>query len=116
MLDEGKNNITEKEKEHILEIYKQSLKKSYKLENSILKFIKIITISMGIVFGTTVILILITSKLIDNATCIWAILIGYAVLIIGIFILALIAMSRNRKNEVIEDILKKAYGVSDVQS
>lgn len=78
MSDERKNNISEKEKEDILEIYKQCLKKSYKLKENILKSIKIITLSMEIIVGVVVILSLITIKLkLIHMIYIWIVLIGF---------------------------------------
>lgn len=117
MSDERKNNISEKEKEDILEIYKQCLKKSYKLKENILKSIKIITLSMEIIVGVVVILSLITIKLI-HMICIWIILIGFAILIIVILSMALITITKimNKKYEVIEDLVKEAYGISDGQA
>ena len=102
MSDERKNNISEKE--DILEIYKQSLKKSYKLKENILKSIKIITLSMEIIVGVVAILSLITIKLINMKICIWKILIGFAIVIM------------NKKYEVIEELVKEAYGISDGQA
>lgn len=117
MSDERKNNISEKEKEDILEIYKQCLKKSYKLKENILKSIKIITLSMEIIVGVVVILSLITIKLI-HMICIWIILIGFAILIIVILSMALITITKimNKKYEVIEELVKEAYGISDGQA
>lgn len=117
MSDERKNNISEKEKEDILEIYKQCLKKSYKLKENILKSIKIITLSMEIIVGVVVILSLITIKLI-HMICIWIILIGFAILIIVILSIALITITKimNKKYEVIEELVKEAYGISDGQA
>ena len=102
MSDELKNNISEKE--DILEIYKQSLKKSYKLKENILKSIKIITLSMEIIVGVVAFLSLITIKLINMKICIWKILIGFAILIIAILSMALITIIviMNKKYEVIE--------------
>ena len=116
MSDERKNNISEKE--DILEIYKQSLKKSYKLKENILKSIKIITLSMEIIVGVVAILSLITIKLINMNICIWKILIGFAILIIAILSMALITIIviMNKKYEVIEELVKEAYGISDGQA
>lgn len=118
MSDERKNNISEKEKEDILEIYKQSLKKSYKLKENILKSIKIITLSMEIIVGVVVILSLIIIKLIHMKICIWTILIGFAILIIAILSMALKTITEimDKKNEVIEELVKEAYGISDGQA
>lgn len=118
MSDERKNNISQKEKEDILEIYKQCLKKSYKLKENILKSIKIITLSMGIIVGVVVILSLIIIKLIHIKICIWIILIGFAILIIAILSMALITITKimNKKYEVIEELVKEAYGISDGQA
>ena len=117
MSDEQKNNISEKEKEDILEIYKQCLKKSYQLKENILKSIKIITLSMEIIVGVVVILSLITIKLI-HMICIWIILIGFAILIIVILSKALKTITEimNKKYEVIEELVKEAYGISDGQA
>lgn len=118
MSDEQKNNISEKEKEDILEIYKQCLKKSYKLKENILKSIKIITLSIEIIVGVVAILSLITIKLIHMKICIWTILIGFAILIIAILSMALITITKimNKKYEVIEELVKEAYGISDGQA
>ena len=119
MSDEQKNNISEKEKEDILEIYKQCLKKSYKLKENILKSIKIITLSMEIIVGVVVILSLITIKLkLMHMICIGIILIGFAILIIAILSMALITIIviMNKKYEVIEELVKEAYGISDGQA
>lgn len=118
MLDERKNNISEKEKEDILEIYKQCLKKSYKLKENILKSIKIITLSMGIIVGVVVILSLIIVELIHIKICIWIILIGFAILIIAISNKALKTITEimDNKYEVIEELVKEAYGISDGQA
>ena len=117
MSDERKNNISEKEKEDILEIYKQCLKKSYKLKENILKSIKIITLSMEIIVGVVVILSLITIKLI-HMIYIWIVLIGFAILIIVILSKALKTITEimNKKYEVIEEMVKAAYGISDGQA
>lgn len=116
MSDEQKNNISEKE--DILEIYKQCLKKSYKLKENILKSIKIITLSIEIIVGVVAILSLITIKLIHMKICIWTILIGFAILIIAILSMALITITKimNKKYEVIEELVKEAYGISDGQA
>lgn len=118
MLDERKNNISEKEKEDILEICKQCLKKSYKLKENILKSIKIITLSMGIIVGVVVILSLIIVELIHIKICIWIILIGFAILIIAISNKALKTITEimDNKYEVIEELVKEAYGISDGQA
>lgn len=119
MSDEQKNNISEKEKEDILEIYKQCLKKSYKLKENILKSIKIITLSMEIIVGVVVILSLITIKLkLMHMICIGIILIGFTILIIVILSMALITITKimNKKYEVIEELVKEAYGISDGQA
>lgn len=116
MSDERKKNISEKE--DILEIYKQCLKKSYKLKENILKSIKIITLSMEIIVGVVVILSLIIIKLIHMKICIWTILIGFAILIIAILSMALKTITEimDKKNEVIEELVKEAYGISDGQA
>lgn len=124
MSDERKNNISEKEKEDILEIYKQCLKKSYKLKENIIKSIKIITLSMGIIVGVVVILSLIIIKLIHIKICIWIILsiwiilIGFVILIIAISNKALKTITEimDKKYEVIEELVKEAYGISDGQA
>ena len=119
MSDERKNNISEKEKEDILEIYKQCLKKSYKLKENILKSIKIITLSMEIIVGVVVIPSLITIKLkLIHMIYIWIVLIGFAILIIVILSKALKTITEimNKKYEVIEELVKEAYGISDGQA
>ena len=92
-------------------------KKSYKLKENILKSIKIITLSMEIIDGVVVILSLITIKLI-HMICIWIILIGFAILIIVILSKALKTITEimNKKYEVIEELVKEAYGISDGQA
>lgn len=119
MSDERKNNISEKEKEDILEIYKQCLKKSYKLKENILRSIKIITLSMEVIVGLVAILDLITIKLdLIYMICIWTILIGFAILIIVILSKAFKTITEimNKKYEVIEELVKEAYGISDGQA
>lgn len=73
---------------------------------------------MEIIVGVVAILSLITIKLINMKICIWKILIGFAILIIAILSMALITIIviMNKKYEVIEELVKEAYGISDGQA
>lgn len=79
---------------------------------------------MGIIVGVVVILSLIIIKLIHIKICIWIILsigiilIGFVILIIAISNKALKTITEimDKKYEVIEELVKEAYGISDGQA
>lgn len=74
---------------------------------------------MEIIVGVVVILSLITIKLkLIHMIYIWIVLIGFAILIIVILSKALKTITEimNKKYEVIEEMVKAAYGISDGQA